>query len=322
MKIELAGLDDAPEVASRWLLRAVEARAGPAVDASAWHASLEADRRAGRLVARLLRLDGRPVGLAAWSAATAMGTNLDLFYLNAGTASAEAYASALAAVIGEVGRLVFAPGPLAGVAPAEEERLMTGLGFAPYGRSEMQLPVARDLPRETSEGPGRVRGVVASDLASLAEVHRRAYHDRFDRYLFLQEADEASDALREVRDILDGRFGELDPDGSVVLEIEGKPVAQVLAVRRPDGVLLADVAVDPGHQGQGLGRRTLLESLRRLRAAPAAKRIYLNVTEGNQPAVALYQRLGFARSLGPSRDWYNTACIPFGPSRASRAPAR
>jgi ribosomal protein S18 acetylase RimI-like enzyme len=71
--------------------------------------------------------------------------------------------------------------------------------------------------------------------------------------------------------------------------------------------------VDPEFQGSGVGRRLLTTTLRSLRGA-GEPRIYLNVTEGNEPALRLYRRLGFVRSLGPTRDWYNALRIPFAPS--------
>ena len=211
------------------------------------------------------------------------------------------------------GPLAFVPGPLAGLAEAEEERLMRSLGFRRYGRSEMVLD-GLSPPAEGPLGAGEtLRPVVRDDLAALATLHRAAYRNRFDRYLFLELADEEEDAVREVREILDGRWGEFLPRGSWILLDGGSPTGAVLTVHGGAGALVADVMVDPARQGRGVGRRVLTRAVQEMRAG-GETRIYLNVTEGNDRALRLYRALGFVRSLGPTKDWYNAARIPVPPS--------
>lgn len=317
MTIELLPFEGDPETARTLVRRAVEARSGPRAPTESAVRYLEAERQAGRLEARLLRGLPGSLGVATWSVSGALGVNVQLLYLEGAAAPSEGYAECLVALGQQSGRpLAFLPGPLAGLSVEEETRLLVRRGFARYGRSEMRRTSAEPPtgPPE-ADGPGALREVGASDAPALCELHLRAYHGRFDRYLFLEEADEAADARREVHDILKGRWGPLDPDGSVILDLDGTAVAAVLAVDRPDGVLLADVVVDPSRQGRGLGARTLVGSLRRLLARGKVA-TYLNVTEGNRAAERLYARCGFVRSLGPTRDWYNTACIPVRPEDA------
>ena len=73
--------------------------------------------------------------------------------------------------------------------------------------------------------------------------------------------------------------------------------------------LIADVAVAPSSQGKGFGRVVLVGTVRALRERGSTA-IALVVTEGNRRAVRLYERLGFVRTLGPTREWYNTRQIP------------
>lgn len=312
--MELLPFEGDPETARALVRRAVEARSGGHAPTESAVRYLEAERQAGRLEARLLRGRSGSLGVVTWSVSGALGTNVRLLYLEGAGARAEGYVECLLALEQQSGRLLaFLPGPLAGLSAEEEERLLIRRGFARYGRSEMRRASSEPPEGPPDEaGPGALRGVDASDAPALCELHLRAYHGRFDRYLFLEEADEAADARREVHDILQGRWGPLDPDGSVILPLDGAAVAAVLAVDRPDGVLLADVAVDPSWQGRGLGARALVGSLRRLLARGKAT-TYLNVTEGNRAAERLYARSGFVRSLGPTRDWYNSACIPVRP---------
>jgi ribosomal-protein-alanine N-acetyltransferase len=53
------------------------------------------------------------------------------------------------------------------------------------------------------------------------------------------------------------------------------------------------IAVDPDHQGHGIGTRLLLVLLRRA-VARGAEAVTLEVRASNQPAQALYRRFGFA----------------------------
>ena len=60
-----------------------------------------------------------------------------------------------------------------------------------------------------------------------------------------------------------------------------------------DEVELRNMAVDPNHREQGIGR-ALLEAARERMLAAGAKRVFLEVRVSNKPAQALYYSLGFA----------------------------
>jgi [ribosomal protein S18]-alanine N-acetyltransferase len=61
------------------------------------------------------------------------------------------------------------------------------------------------------------------------------------------------------------------------------------------------VAIDPGQQGRGYGRR-LMEFLHRLARQRGAKRIRLRVYPENARAVALYQSLGYSLNCNREPD--------------------
>ncbi len=168
------------------------------------------------------------------------------------------------------------------------------------------------LPEEPLAAGDRIRPVVPADVEALAEAHRRAYDGRFDHYLFLEVDDDRENSRREVAQILGGRWGVFEPAGSRLLERDGRVLAFVLSVRTRDGVLIADVGVDPEHRGQGLGRQVLVAVLHAL-AGAGGPRVYLNVTEGNASALKLYRKLGFVTSIPPFRGWYNARLIPVSP---------
>jgi ribosomal-protein-alanine N-acetyltransferase len=98
-----------------------------------------------------------------------------------------------------------------------------------------------------------------------------------------------------------------DPGGTVlVAELETMDPPKVLGFaafhRVIDEADLGNLAVDPSHRRQGIGRALLLEGRRRLLAA-GAKRLFLEVRESNRPALQLYYSLGFSLQAR-RRDYY------------------
>jgi len=270
----------------------------------------ESALRSGTRSGALFRAGDRAAGIAVWEIHGPLGASVDLLYLERSVVSVSAYARFWAGLRELAGPIALAPGQIPGLTDPEEERLMTGLGLARYGRSEMQLRDGTSLPGPTVPASGLLRKIRSSDSSELSRLHRIAYHERFDRFLFLEEEDEERDADRMVKDLFDGRWGEFAAAGSWGLEIDGRLVGAVVSLHRTEGFLIADVMVEPSLQGRGIGRAVLLASLRALAGAGP---VVLNVTEGNARAVRLYEALGFVRSLGPSRDWYDPARIPVPP---------
>lgn len=79
-----------------------------------------------------------------------------------------------------------------------------------------------------------------------------------------------------------------DPQTGIVADCA---TIQGLKKRRRTGSI-QNVGVIPEHRGLGLGRALLVQSLRGFRSA-RMKRVSLEVTADNSPAVSLYESLGF-----------------------------
>jgi ribosomal protein S18 acetylase RimI-like enzyme len=273
---------------------------------------LESGVRSKSRLGALFRPGNRTVGIATWEPHGPLGSTLDLWFLEPSSASVEAYRRFWLGIRQLAGPIAFAPGDIPGLSGAEEERLMLGLGFARYGRSEMRWPEGVSLPPVQLPPGGSLRPVGPNDSSEVVRLHRVAYHRRFDRYLFIEEEDEERDAARTVRDLFEGRWGEFAAEGSWAIAIDGRLVGAVLSVGRPPGVLIADVMVDPALQGRGIGKAVMIATLGALATAGRSP-VHLNVTEGNSRAIRLYEGLGFLRSLGPSSDWYDPSLIPVSP---------
>lgn len=74
------------------------------------------------------------------------------------------------------------------------------------------------------------------------------------------------------------------------------PCGTVQGLRERDGVgSIQNLGILPGWRGRGLGDALLLQALHGFREA-GLRRVVLEVTAQNEPAIRLYRRLGFRRS--------------------------
>lgn len=132
----------------------------------------------------------------------------------------------------------------------------------------------------------KIRKAVLADLPQIVEIEARVFPDPW------------SAAQLEY---------ELTPQpgsASLVALRAGRIIGYALARRVADEVTLANLAVDPPDQRQGVGQSLLAELLRRLRRyAPLT--VYLEVAVDNQPARRLYQRFGFV-GIDIRKKYYRT----------------
>jgi ribosomal protein S18 acetylase RimI-like enzyme len=83
------------------------------------------------------------------------------------------------------------------------------------------------------------------------------------------------------------------PDAAFeVILVDGAPAGRLYVDRRPDELLIVDIALLPEHRGSGVGG-ALLRDLQ-AEAAAAGKPVRIHVEHLN-PALRLYERLGFRR---------------------------
>ncbi|MGW2650984.1 N-acetyltransferase family protein [Streptomyces sp. NPDC001393] len=135
--------------------------------------------------------------------------------------------------------------------------------------------------------PLTIRAVTEADLPQLARADREIFRE--DAYPYF--------VLRQLFDLHGDRLLVLDDGESLY--------GYVLYVTTPDRdrSWILSLGVTLGQRGQGLGRRLMLEVLRRLRAEGVSE-VRLTVEPGNDGAVLLYRSLGFASDAGPRKDYF------------------
>ncbi len=185
--------------------------------------------------------------------------------------------------------------------------VLSEYGFRLYLRQFMiaQLPPAEGaeppdvLPGLILEGPGAGLILERWDhryFESCARLIQLAYANHVDGEINDQYRSE-SGALRFLKNIiiLPG-CGQFQPEASFVLRLphESHLVGVALNSRVSAGVgHTTQICAMPGYQGRGLGRRLMEASMQALRARKFTS-VSLTVTSGNERAVNLYEKLGFA----------------------------
>ncbi len=125
------------------------------------------------------------------------------------------------------------------------------------------------------ESPGlEYRPLAEADLDAIAGLEAATNHLPWSRALFAAELANPQTCFW----LLGWRLGQLLSFGGFWKAV--------------DEAHITNIAVRPGHQRQGLGRELMQRLLERA-AQVGCRRATLEVRQGNAPAIALYQELGF-----------------------------
>lgn len=130
-----------------------------------------------------------------------------------------------------------------------------------------------------------IRPMTASDISAIYQMHERAFGGR----------GWSEDALR--RELEDSRISRY-----YVLEEGGEPAGMFGCWVLPGEVHLVTICIEPGRQRRGLGE-LLVRVAMRLAGRYEADALRLEVRASNEPALRLYERLGFSRD-GRRRNLY------------------
>ncbi len=142
-------------------------------------------------------------------------------------------------------------------------------------------------------GPTKItsRPITDDDLEVLAEIYASTRREEVAQVPWTEAEREAF--LRSQFDAQHAHYQTHYPDADFLLLLrDGEPIGRFYVDRWEDQIRLVDIALLPAARGSGVGT-LLLESLM-AEATAARKPITIHV-ETNNPAMRLYQRLGFRK---------------------------
>ena len=142
------------------------------------------------------------------------------------------------------------------------------------------------LPFDLMRGPVVIRPAGMDDAAAIAGLHAGAFAHPW--------------PVLTIESMLADRAVDAD-----VAEQSGVVIGFVITRAVADEAEILSIAVEPRRRGSGIGRR-LVEARSESLALQRVAKVFLEVEDGNAPALALYRRLGFVE-IGRRPGYYRTA---------------
>ncbi|NMM46333.1 GNAT family N-acetyltransferase [Rhodospirillaceae bacterium KN72] len=179
---------------------------------------------------------------------------------------------------------------------ADEDALLLAAGFR---RIETLVTLGRDLPKSQSALPEGTRLATPADAETAGDIAAVAF--RSDRWHRDPEIpNDRADAFKRTWTVNDVG-GRAD---FTVLAVEGEEIVGFNAVlSRTDGLLIDLIAVAPGYQGRGIGRRLVDGAL--AVGGGQADRMLVGTQAENTASLALYAAMGF-ETLSQAVTWHWT----------------
>lgn len=155
------------------------------------------------------------------------------------------------------------------------------------GRSRVKMKLL--LEKQGFERTWNCRNISEEDIPVLGDLMLESYRDAID-----YQGESLEDAIEEVRQTIDGRYGPFLKECSFVIMEKGQAVAAcfIAWTREKKMPLVAYSMTHPSFQNQGMGTFLLKKSINAL-LDRGHEKLYLVVTEGNLAAQHLYEKIGF-----------------------------
>lgn len=165
--------------------------------------------------------------------------------------------------------------------------------MAPAGGRLARFVLAAPVRRMSAPVDAAARPPAPADAERLAQLMLEAYRGTVD-----DDGETLDDSRGIVAQLFGGSFGPMRWSSSELVERDGHLVAATLLTTWYGGPFVAFTLTRPAWQRRGLARAGLQRAFDRLAAGGEAW-LRLVVTQGNAPAEALYESLGFRPVAAP-----------------------
>lgn len=144
--------------------------------------------------------------------------------------------------------------------------------------------------QNNSVAPLNVKNITLAEGTDLGRLMYDSYQGTID-----YEGETLEESIQEINGTLSGKYGDLIESASLYVSEAGKIISSVIFVfyKKEDMPLLTFTMTHPDHRGKGLSQKLIKLAVNNL-GNLGYKRCCLVVTDGNQPAQSIYEKLGFA----------------------------
>ncbi len=143
------------------------------------------------------------------------------------------------------------------------------------------------MTRQKVEKSWRCRTVTAADNDPLASLMLAAYKETVD-----YDGETLEDALFQIRGVFQGKFGSFQELSSFAIEEEGRFLSAIIITIWQGRPLVAFSMTRPECKNMGMATYLLKSSINALLTF-GHKELILTVTDGNEPAQHIYEKVGF-----------------------------
>jgi ribosomal protein S18 acetylase RimI-like enzyme len=136
------------------------------------------------------------------------------------------------------------------------------------------------------------RNITHSDYQSLGNLMLEAYRDTVD-----YDGESLADSIGEIKGTLEGKYGTLIESASYIIETDGMSAAAVIFTtnEKEKLPLLTFAMTHPAFKNKGMSKYLIRKGLNSLLDL-GYRECFLVVTDGNQPAQSMYEKMSFKAS--------------------------
>lgn len=146
-----------------------------------------------------------------------------------------------------------------------------------------------NIEKQNLNSSFNARSILKADYHSLGSLMLEAYRGTVD-----YDGESLEDSISEMKGTLEGKYGNLIGQASYVIEESGTNAAAVIFTfnEKEKMPLLTFAMTHPSFKNKGMSKYLIKKSLNSLLDL-GYKKCFLVVTDGNQPAQSIYEKMGF-----------------------------